>query len=324
LGIAIIGCLCTALLSAGRASAQREPPPQRQAVVARVDGEPIYAAEVTRLVQKVTQGKNLGRAALPLVQAQVLSEIVDRYLVLAYARRTKSAPSAAEVDAALDELKRKLTPQGEPLGDSLQAPSITEADLRRQLAWDLVWQKYLARYVTTARVESYFESHRRELDGSEVSVSQILLRAKADGGPQGTAELVKQAEAIRREIATGEISFADAARKYSAGASAPSGGRLGFIARHGPMAEAFSRAAFALEVGQVSQPVSTPLGVHLIRCEEIKPGGKPLGEVRKSVEEALARELLDKLARQQQQHTPPEFTGAAPYFKPGTRELVVP
>jgi len=38
------------------------------------------------------------------------------------------------------------------------------------------------------------------------------------------------------------------------------------------MDEAFSRAAFALQTGQISPPVRSPFGVHLIRCEAIKPG----------------------------------------------------
>jgi parvulin-like peptidyl-prolyl isomerase len=133
--------------------------------------------------------------------------------------------------------------------------------------------------------------------------------------------LSKQAEKIREEIVAGKLTFADAARKYSAGPSRKDGGRLGSIGRHGPMDESFSRAAFALKVGEVSRPVKTVFGVHLIRCDEIKPGDKKLAEVRKELEDALSRELLDKLAKTQRQHTTVEYTGVLPHFKPGTHEL---
>jgi len=296
--------------------------------VATVDGQPIYLSEVERLLGKVSHGQEVNPAALPVLQAQVLSEIVDRRLVLAYAQRTKSGPTAAEVDAALADLRLKLKAQGSPLERFLQEQSITEADLQRQVTWNLAWEKYLARYVTDARVEAFFKAHRREFDGSEVSVSHILLRPKADAAPGGypgaTVDLLQRAEAIRREITSGKVSFAEAARKYSSGPSAENGGRLGFIARQSAMVEAFSRAAFALEVGQVSQPVTTQFGVHLIRCDAVKPGKRAWTEVREPLEKALARELLDRLARNQQQYTPVEFTGKAPYLKPGTRELVLP
>ena len=53
-------------------------------------------------------------------------------------------------------------------------------------------------------------------------------------------------------------------------------------------------------------------------------GTKQLADVRKELEDALARELLDKIARLEQRRTPVEFTGEVPHFKPGTRELVMP
>jgi parvulin-like peptidyl-prolyl isomerase len=245
-------------------------------------------------------------------------------LVLAYAKRRKSGATAAEVDAALAELKSRLQSQGSSLERFLKEQSIGRGDLRRQITWNLTWEKYLAQYVTDARLQSHFKAHRREFDGTQLSVSHILLRPKADDDPKAMADLVNRAEAIRREITSGKLSFAEAAGRYSTGPSAKKEGRLGLTARRGAMVESFSRAAFALEVGQVSQPVTTRFGVHLIRCNAIKPGSKKWTEVREQLETALARELLDRLARVQQRYTPVEFTGKAPYFKPGTRELVLP
>ena len=322
--IVVLGCISTAVLGPGRATAQDEPAAGPSVVAATVGDEPVYASDVERLLGKVTGRQAVNPAALPVLQAQVLSEIVDRRLVLAYARRTGSGATPAEIEAVVAELQSKLQSQQQSLGDYLRERSITETDLRRQIAWDLVWPKYLARYVTDQRLESYFESHRRQFDGTEIAVSHVLLRLPAGGGPGAIDDLVKQAEAIREEITSGKTSFAEAARRHSAGPSAAEGGRLGFIARRGAMAEAFSRAAFALEAGQVSRPVVTRFGVHLIRCDEIKPGSKQSGDVRRQLEEALAGELIEKLARLEARQSPVEFTGKAPYFKPGTRELVVP
>ena len=154
-----------------------------------------------------------------------------------------------------------------------------------------------------------------------MAVSHILLRPSPGADRTAWDELVKQAAALRRAILAGEISFSDAARKHSAGETSKDGGRLGFIPRRGVMDEAFSRAAFAQEPGQISQPVITPFGVHLIRCDSIRPGTKQLADAAKDLEDALARELLDKIARLEEQHTPVQFTGKVPHFKPGTREL---
>ena len=322
--VAVLGCTCVVMLAAGRTFAQPDPSAEEDVVVATVDVEPIYARDVDRLLAKVTREQEVNPATLPMLRAQVLAEIVDRRLVLAYARRVKSGAREAEVDAALAAIKAKLAAQERSLADFLKERSLAEADLRRQITWELTWKKYLARYVTDERLAAHFNAHRHQFDGTQLSVSHILLQPAADAGPEAVDELIRRAQAIRGEITSGKMSFAEAARKHSAGPSARKGGQLGFIARRGAMVESFARAAFALEPGQVSKPVTTPFGVHLIRCNEIKPGSKQQSEVRGQLEEALARELLDKLARLQRQYTPAKFTGKAPYFKPGTRELVVP
>ena len=267
------------------------------ATVATVGNEPIQAAEARKLVAEITRGRNIREALLPHLQAQVLEELIARRLVLAYAQRTGSAATEAEIEATRAQLKSRLAARRQTLADLLKAESMGEADLRRQLSWNIVWEKFRSRYMTPQRAEAYFEAHRRELDGTEIAVSHILLRPSAGGGPAALDEVTKQAEVIRREITAEKLPFAEAARKHSAGPSREDGGRLGFIGRHGPMDETFSRAAFALDVGQVSQPVRTPFGIHLIRCDESRPGGKRLSDVRKEVEDALARELLDKLSQ---------------------------
>ena len=229
-------------------------------------------------------------------------------------------PSEHELAAERAALKSRLAARRRSIDDFLKAESLCEADLDRQFAWNVIWRKYVARYATDERLASYFAAHRREYDGTQLVVSHILLRRSADGA-KTTAELLKQAAAIRAEIVADKLSFADAARKYSAGPSRKDGGRLGTIGRHGPMDEAFSRAAFALDAGQVSQPVKTSFGIHLIRCDQIKPGAKKLAEVRKELEDALSQELLDRLAKTQRQYTPVEYTGVLPHFKPGTHEI---
>jgi parvulin-like peptidyl-prolyl isomerase len=322
--ILAIGCVWTAVLLAARASAQDEPPVGRDAVVAIVGGEPVLRSEVERLLETAVRGQEVDPAALPVFQARVLSELIDRRLVLAYARRTNSAPSEAEIEAALAQLQARIAARGRSSDEPLDEESTGDGDLRRRVTWNLAWEKYLARYRTEERIATYFREHRREFDGTEISVSHVLLRPAAGDGRKAVDALVDQARSIRAEVVSGELSFDEAARRHSDAPSAGEGGQLGLIGRRGPMVESFSRAAFALEAGQVSRPVTTRFGVHLIRCDQVKPGSRSLDEVRKELEAALARELLEKLARVEQRHTPVEFTGAWPYFKPGTRELVVP
>jgi parvulin-like peptidyl-prolyl isomerase len=298
-----------------------EPAPAGQAAAATVGAEPVTIGEVERFLARVLHGRAPGPELLPYARAQGLEEIIARRLVLIYAGRKGEAATDEERAAATARLKSRLAAQHRSIADQLKAEGISQADLRRQLAWDIVWDKYLGRYLSAERRAAYFQAHRRELDGSQLVVSHVLLRPAAGAGPAAVAGLLKQAEGLRRRIVAGELTFADAARQYSTGPSRSSGGRLGPIGRHGPMDESFSRAAFALAVGQVSPPVQTPFGVHLIRCDEVRPGSQQLADAGQQVDDALARELLEKLAALERRATPVSYTGAWPHFQPGTRTL---
>ncbi len=300
-------------------------PDDGETIAAVVDGRPVLAREVERLVRQATAGaEQVNPAVLPLLKAQALDELVKRRLVLAYARQARSGATEAELDAALAEMKTSLKAQGRALEDWLAAQRLSAEELRAEFRWKLTWQKYLARYLTDERRRACFEAHRRELDGTQVVVSQILLRPEPDAGPEALAQLVDEAEALRKRILAGEVSFEEAARKHSAAPSAQAGGKLGAIRRRGAMVEAFAQAAFALEPGRISPPVRTQFGMHLIRCDGVEPGNKQWTEARAEIDQYLERELLERLAEFQAPRTPPQYTGRVPYLKFGTRELVVP
>ncbi len=321
---AIFVCLFSLLQIAVPAFAQSESvaaPTTESAVAATVGDDPIAVAEAQRLLDLVFRDKKPAGEGLRVAQAQVLEEIVNRRLVLAYARRTGDAPGEEELAKAKKQLQIRLAAQGRKASEAPQAESIAPADLDQQVLWRLVWDRYLAKYRTPQRRETWFQKHHRDVDGTELVVSHILLRPAAGSSPEEIGRLEKQAEAIRAEIASGKLDFAAAAEKYSAGPSGKQGGRLGKIGRHAPMDESFSRAAFELKAGEISPPVRSPFGVHLIRCDEVVPGTKKLAELTGPINEVLAKDLLQKISQRERQQTPVKYTSAWPHFKPGTLEL---
>src|SRR5205823_4431980 len=102
------------------------------------------------------------------------------------------------------------------------------------------------------------------------------------------------------------------------------GGDLGFIPRHDVMEEAFSQAAFSLANGEISRPIVTSFGVHLIRVTDQKPGNKDWHDARQELREPASRALLDTLVAQERSKAKIAFTGLVPHFKPGTKELATP
>ncbi len=72
---------------------------------------------------------------------------------------------------------------------------------------------------------------------------------------------------IRQRLAAGDAKFEDMARQYSQDATAPQGGELGWL-NPGETVPPFEAAMNALQVGEISQPVQSPFGWHLIQVEE--------------------------------------------------------
>lgn len=114
-----------------------------------------------------------------------------------------------------------------------------------------------------------FAFRLRDLHAERVKVSHILINS-----PEGSTMVQKnqareKAEGIRKRLVGGE-DFFDVARKESDDAeSAVRGGDLGFMLKDW-MEESFTEAAFSLPVGEISQPIPTSFGFHLIRVQEKK------------------------------------------------------
>lgn len=138
--------------------------------------------------------------------------------------------------------------------------------------------------VSDDQLRDYYEQRSSELAREERRASHILIE---DG--ENAEETMAT---IQERLAAGE-SFATLAEEFSVDTvSAEQGGDLGFAER-GVYDPAFEEALFALEEGEVSDPVSTSFGVHLIKLEDVqKTEAPPLAEL----EDQLRRELAQREA----------------------------
>ena len=122
--------------------------------------------------------------------------------------------------------------------------------------------------VTDAELRTYFDAHRDELERpgrAAVSILTIPRQITAADSAATRARVL----ALRQEI-EGGAKFEDVARRESADTiSGRDGGSLGRGAR-GRFVPEFENAAYALRAGELSQPILTPFGYHLVRVDERK------------------------------------------------------
>ena len=109
--------------------------------------------------------------------------------------------------------------------------------------------------ITEEEIQKYYESNSEMFKSEESASAKHIL-----------VDTLEQMKEIKLEIVNG-MSFEEAAQKYSKCPSAAQGGSLGSFTR-GRMVPEFEKVAFELEVGEISEPVKTQFGYHLIQLDE--------------------------------------------------------
>ena len=132
---------------------------------------------------------------------------------------------------------------------------------------------------------------------SQTRARHILLRPSAQ---LSQAQAIERLNAYRQQIQSGQARFEDLAREHSADGSAPGGGDLGW-ASPGQFVPEFEQAMDSLKPGEVSAPLVSRFGVHLIRVDERRQQALSQRDqreaVRNVVREKKANEALELWAR---------------------------
>ncbi|MFW6054702.1 MAG: SurA N-terminal domain-containing protein [Thermodesulfobacteriota bacterium] len=139
-------------------------------------------------------------------------------------------------------------------------------------------------------IETYYRENKDQfVRPEEIKAAHILIEISENAPEEEVAAAEQKIKQIAKRIEQGE-SFSQLAREASEGPSADQGGDLGWFER-GSMTESFEETAFSLEPGEVSDPVRTRFGLHLIKLEDKRPAGaEPLSEVKGEIRSWLAED----------------------------------
>jgi len=184
-----------------------------------------------------------------------------------------------------------------------------KAELEEVIREQLIVQKMRATItegitVSPAEVRAFYYSIPKDslpLFTSEATVGQIVRKPKTN--PQVREQLISQLLKFKNEIGTGKATFAELARAYSEDpGSAAQGGDLGFF-RRGELAPEYEATALNLRPGEISEPVETQFGFHMIQHLEIKGSTyntRHILRIPKPTEEDIQKEerYLDSLKKE--------------------------
>ena len=145
-------------------------------------------------------------------------------------------------------------------------------------------------------IENYYNENMESfLEPKTVEARHILIKLPQDPSPEIIAEKRTQAEEIMKMAKEGK-DFAELAKTYSEGPSKSNGGYLGSF-RKEQMVAPFSDTAFAMKAGDISEPVQTQFGWHIIKVEKVnEEKQKSLAEATPDIEKKLAEKEAEYMA----------------------------
>ncbi|RKD33929.1 foldase protein PrsA [Thermohalobacter berrensis] len=241
-------------------------------IVAKVNGEAITKDELYEILVKQN-----GKQALDVL---ITEKIIELEVV-------KANIEVSEKDIE-DRMQDLINNYGDEEGfkQTLESYGYTIEDVRKDIETNIKIEKLLEPKITISEEEmkSFFEENKQMFATEEqVKARHILVDSEE-----------KAIEIREKLLADGN--FADLAKEYSIDTfTKEQGGELGFFKR-GQMVPAFEEVAFSLKAGEISQPVKTQFGYHIIKVEERKEAKKANYEESKDqIEEMLFKEKMSSV-----------------------------
>jgi peptidyl-prolyl cis-trans isomerase C len=227
------------------------------------------AANAANPVARVN-GSDITEAELAFAEAEVGAEIAG---LPVESRRRVLVEYLVEAHLFAEAANKNQLGTGKDFDDRL-------AYYKLRALRDTFYEKKIREAVTEAQAKAAYEEQIAKLTPEpEVRARHILVKTE-----QEAKDLVKQLK--------GGADFTELAKKSSDGPSAQTGGDLGYFSR-GQMVKPFEDAAFALQKGQVSEPVQTEFGWHVIKVEDKR--NRPLPSFEEVKDQLLASLIQNKL-----------------------------
>ena len=235
-------------------------------------------------LRKLYKGEDLERR-LKTAEAMGVTKMIERKLQLQAARNKGVDVSDQEVVQAVEEMKK----QGEAI-DS--ADPNTARSIREQLTLMRVVDREVRGLIMVAdsEMKRYYQEHQdRFAYPEEYQLSQILIKPRT---PDGLSAAHGRAEALLATLKQGEP-FEDLALRFSDGADASRGGRLGLV-RQGELIPALEQALTSVDVGQITGIVETAEGLHIVRVDDKKPRQfRPFEQVKAEIQSLVFQQKTE-------------------------------
>ena len=238
-------------------------------ILATVDGEPVTAYQLKRFTQDSIRGRQLGAS---LDSKSLLDTYITDRLIQKEVSDKGIVVREEDVDRYIGTVMERNKIDEEKLTAALEAQGMTLQAYRAQIREEIERDQLINREirgkvnVTPEEVQRYYQEHLSEYSTPEkFELAHIFFRLEENAPSDKVAAVTAKADDVYRRIKKG-ADFAAMAKEYSEDSSGQSGGELGWF-KQGEMLDSIEKAAAHLKVGEVSEPVRTKVGLHIVKVE---------------------------------------------------------
>ena len=278
-------------------------------VVAVVNQEIITLSEVEKRFppvreEIVTEDRLQKQERMQVLSRQVLERLIEEKLIDQEAKKSGMKVSSKEIEAAVEEVKRRNGATQEDLEKALAVEGLTLETYKKQIEKSIQRQRLINLAVKVEGKagegelrEFYQKNINRYRTNETYRPAQILFVIPKEATPEEIREIRKKCQNVLDKIKKGE-DFGEMAVLYSEDTSNKDHGDLGFF-KKGELLPVFEREALRLKVGEVSGILRTEFGFHIIKLLDRK-GTDPLSfeEVAERVRSDYYEGEMEKAFRQ--------------------------
>jgi peptidyl-prolyl cis-trans isomerase C len=252
-------------------------------MVAVVNGTIITQGEFDRVLnyelrRAAQSGQQIPDAQMPKIENSVLDSLIVGELLFQESKKQGIEVKPETVTEQLAVVKQRFPSEVE-FKKALEENKLTESKIKTDIKRDMAIQQLIDKEVdqkvqiTDEEGKAFYDTNPQLFQQPErVKASHILIKVDEGASEEQKAEARKKIKEVQQKVQKGE-DFAELAKTYSEGPSAPRGGDLDFFGR-GQMVKPFEDAAFSMESNETSDIVETKFGYHLIKVVDKQPAKK--------------------------------------------------
>ena len=306
---------------------------------ALVNGQAIDSAVYYEEVDKILRrSSKIPPERMNRIKENILKRLIEQELIDQAVKAAAVVVPQPDIDKEFEEYKQRFRTD-EQFQNYLTHGKVTiesiKDRIREKKELEMLLEKTGKLAVDDAEAQDFYAKNERFYQEREGIHARHVLIKVAQNAPKEEEDAALKKVKEAQELLKKGTKFEDVANKFSDGPSAPKGGDLGFFGR-GQMVKPFEDKAFTMKVGEISEPIRTRFGYHIIEIlEKREARKKPFDEVKDTIKESLRnkkffqerRTLLAKLqseAKIEEKVQIPKAPPTPPSGVPGKPEILDP